>query len=90
VGLRIDFRRQQRLSVVRGRRHAALPHKLSKVFAGVATAILLYTAIGFLLFPVKRVAVQELTKIPGRTVTIRKIDFNPSIMSVARLRQKMC
>ena len=59
--------------------------KHGKLLAAAAALVLLYTAIGFLLFPVilKRVAVQELTKFLGRTVTIRQIDFNPYALSVA-------
>lgn len=46
--------------------------------------MVLYTVIGFLLFPmlVERVAVRELTKASGRNVTIRKIHFNPYNLSV--------
>jgi hypothetical protein len=59
--------------------------KHGKLLAAAAASILLYTAIGFLLFPVilKKVAVQELTRFLGRTVTIRQIDFNPYALSVA-------
>ena len=54
------------------------------LIAAAAALILLYTITGFLLFPaiLKRVAVPELTKFFGRTVTIRKVDFNPYAMSV--------
>ncbi len=58
--------------------------RLRLLTAAAAAIILLYSAIGFLLFPaiLQKVAVQELTKFFGRTVTIRKIDFNPYAMSV--------
>ncbi len=52
--------------------------------SGLGAVILLYTVIGFLLFPmvVERVAVRELTKVLGRNVTIRKLHFNPYNLSV--------
>src|SRR5271157_6549338 len=54
------------------------------LIAGAAAAILLYSTIGFLLFPLalKKIGVQELTHFLGRTVTIRKIEFNPYTLTL--------
>jgi hypothetical protein len=62
-----------------------LPARFWRLFAIAAAVALFYTAIGFLVFPavLKRIAVQELGKFLGRTVMIRKIDFNPYSMSLA-------
>jgi hypothetical protein len=51
----------------------------------VALLFLLYSAIGFVLFPalLKQAAVRYSTKFLGRTVAIAKIDFNPFTMSLA-------
>lgn len=58
--------------------------RLGKFFAVAVALVLLYTAFGFLLLPVilERVAVHQLTTLLGRTVTIRKVDFNPYAMSI--------
>jgi hypothetical protein len=55
-----------------------------KLLAAGAVLILLYTAVGFLLFPllINKVAARELTKALGRNVTIRKIAFNPYALSI--------
>jgi hypothetical protein len=60
-----------------------LSTKLGKLFATAVAFMLLYSAAGFLIFPVilKGVAVPVLTGFLGRTVTIKKIDFNPYTLS---------
>ena len=58
---------------------------LRRPFIVAAALLFLYAGLGFLLLPaiVRTTAAQEWTKFLGRTVTIRKIDFNPFAMVFA-------
>lgn len=61
------------------------PKGLWRILVAAAAAILVYTALGFLVVPVilQKIAVQQMTKFLGRPVSIRKIDFNPYAMSLS-------